>query len=95
MGGSIKKAQVGHVIISVAKTLQQKELGLATIAVVKSRLGRDGIIFENCKFDNATLEIDTETTQTFLGFEEEKTSRNRERVAQALHRRQQVLNKNN
>ena len=95
MGGSIKKAQVGHVIISVAKTLQQKEMGLATIAIVKSRLGRDGIIFENCKFDNATLEIDTETTQTFLGFEKEKTDRNRERVAQALQRRQQVINKNN
>tara|TARA_R110000824_G_scaffold386215_1_gene580755 strand:- start:1660 stop:3039 length:1380 start_codon:yes stop_codon:yes gene_type:complete len=95
MGGSIKKAQVGHVIISVAKTLQQKELGLATIAVVKSRLGRDGIIFENCKFDNSTLEIDTETSSTFLGFEEDKTQRNRERVTQALQRRQQVLNKNN
>ena len=95
MGGSIKKAQVGHVIISVAKTLQQKELGLATIAIVKSRLGRDGVIFENCKFDNGTLEIDTEATQTFLGFEEEKTQRNRERVTQALQRRQQVINKNN
>ena len=95
MGGSIKKAQVGHVIISVAKTLQQKEMGLATIAIVKSRLGRDGVIFENCKFDNATLEIDTETTQTFLGFEKEKIDRNRERVAQALQRRQQVINKNN
>jgi len=95
MGGSIKKAQVGHVIISVAKTLQQKEMGLATIAIVKSRLGRDGVIFENCKFDNGTLEIDTETTQTFLGFEEEKTQRNRERVTQALQRRQQVINKNN
>ena len=95
MGGSIKKAQVGHVIISVAKTLQQKEMGLATIAIVKSRLGKDGIIFENCKFDNATLEIDTETTQTFLGFEKEKIDRNRERVAQALQRRQQVINKNN
>jgi len=95
MGGSIKKAQVGHVIISVAKSLQQKELGLATIAIIKSRLGRDGIIFENCKFDNGTLEIDTETTQTFLGFEEEKTNRNRDRVTQALQRRQQVLNKNN
>ena len=93
MGGSIKKAQVGHVIISVAKTLQQKELGLATIAVVKSRLGRDGVIFENCKFDNGTLEINTETTQTFLGFEEEKTNRNRERVAKALQRREQVINK--
>ena len=33
MGGSIKKAQVGHVIISVAKTLQQKEMKLATMAV--------------------------------------------------------------
>ena len=95
MGGSIKKAQVGHVIISVAKTLQQKELGLATIAIVKSRLGRDGVIFENCKFDNGTLEIDTDTTQTFLGFEEDKTQRNRERVTQALQRRQQVINKNN
>jgi|TARA_R110000822_G_scaffold310111_1_gene441469 replicative DNA helicase len=95
MGGSIKKAQVGHVIISVAKTLQQKELGLATIAIVKSRLGRDGVIFENCKFDNGTLEIDTESTQTFLGFEQEKTNRNRDRVTQALQRREQVLNKNN
>ena len=95
MGGSIKKAQVGHVIISVAKTLQQKELGLATIAIVKSRLGRDGVIFENCKFDNGTLEIDTESTQTFLGVEQEKTNRNRDRVTQALQRREQVLNKNN
>ena len=95
MGGSIKKAQVGHVIISVAKTLQQKEMGLATLAIVKSRLGKDGVVFENCKFDNATLEIDTDATSTFLGFEEEKTNRNRERVTRALQRREQVINKNN
>tara|TARA_R100001443_G_scaffold3951_1_gene11964 strand:- start:529 stop:1902 length:1374 start_codon:yes stop_codon:yes gene_type:complete len=93
MGGSIKKAQVGHVIISVAKTLQQKELGLATIAITKSRLGQDGIIFENCTFDNATLEINTESTQTFLGFEEDKTQRNRKRVMDALERREKLLNK--
>ena len=93
MGGSIKKAQVGHVIISVAKTLQQKELGLATIAITKSRLGKDGIIFENCTFDNATLEIDTQSTQTFLGFEEDKTQRNRKRVQDALERREKILNK--
>jgi len=58
MGGSIKKAQVGHVIISIAKTLQQKELNLATIAITKSRLGKDGVVFENCKFNNELLEID-------------------------------------
>ena len=91
MGGSIKKAQVGHVIISVAKTLQQKEMGLATIAITKSRLGKDGVIFENCKFDNSTLEIDTQQSQTFLGFEEDKTERNRQRVLNALERRQKIL----
>ena len=69
MGGSIKKAQVGHVIISVAKSLQQKEMNLATIAITKSRIGKDGVVFENCKFDNELLQIDTEQSITFLGLE--------------------------
>jgi replicative DNA helicase len=58
MGGSIKKAQVGHVIITVAKSLQQKEMKLATIAITKSRIGDDGVVFENCKFDNEFLVIE-------------------------------------
>ncbi len=77
MGGSIKKAQVGHVIITVAKSLQQKEMNLATIAITKSRIGKDGIVFENCKFDNGMLEIDTEQSMTFLGLEEQKEERNK------------------
>jgi len=89
MGGSIKKAQVGHVIISVAKTLQQKEMKLATIAITKSRIGSDGVIFENCKFDNELLEIDTESSVTFLGFEEQKEEKNKERVKELLERRKE------
>lgn len=89
MGGSIKKAQVGHVIISVAKTLQQKEMKLATIAITKSRIGSDGIVFENCKFDNELLEIDTESSVTFLGFEEQKEEKNKERVKELLERRKE------
>jgi len=89
MGGSIKKAQVGHVIISVAKTLQQKEMKLATIAITKSRIGDDGVVFENCKFDNAMLEIDTESTTTFLGLEEQKEERQRQRVRELLDKRKQ------
>jgi replicative DNA helicase len=89
MGGSIKKAQVGHVIISVAKTLQQKEMKLATIAITKSRIGDDGVVFENCKFDNAMIEIDTESTTTFLGIEEQKEERQRQRVKELLEKRQQ------
>jgi replicative DNA helicase len=89
MGGSIKKAQVGHVIISVAKTLQQKEMKLATIAITKSRIGSDGVVFENCKFDNELIEIDTESSVTFLGFEEQKEEQKRDRVKELLEKRKQ------
>jgi hypothetical protein len=92
MGGSIKKAQVGHVIISVAKSLQQKEMNLATIAITKSRIGKDGVVFENCKFDNEMLEIDTEQSVTFLGLEEQKEERNRERIRELLEKRKQKEN---
>ena len=89
MGGSIKKAQVGHVIISVAKTLQQKEMKLATIAITKSRIGDDGIVFENCKFDNSMLEIDTESSVTFLGLEEKQEEKNRDRIKDLMEKRKQ------
>ena len=89
MGGSIKKAQVGHVIISVAKTLQQKEMKLATIAITKSRIGSDGVVFENCKFDNELIEIDTESSVTFLGFEEQKEEQKRDRVKELLEKRKE------
>jgi len=92
MGGSIKKAQVGHVIISIAKSLQQKELGLATIAITKSRIGKDGVVFENCKFDNEYLEIDTDQSQTLLDLEQQKETKNAERVRNALDRRNRQIN---
>jgi len=96
MGGSIKKAQVGHVIISVAKTLQQKEMKLATIAITKSRIGDDGVVFENCKFDNGMIDIDTETSVTFLGLEVQNEQKQRDKVRELLDKRKErEQNKNN
>jgi hypothetical protein len=99
MGGSIKKAQVGHVIISVAKSLQQKEMKLATIAITKSRIGDDGVVFENCKFDNGMLEIDTESSVTFLGLEVQNEQKQRDKVRELLDKRkereEQKKNNNN
>jgi hypothetical protein len=67
MGGSIKKGQIGHFILSVAKTLDQKEEGRATLAILKSRFGRDGVVFDDIVFDNGTLTIDTsESTDVSL-----------------------------
>jgi hypothetical protein len=60
---------------------------LATIAITKSRLGKDGVVFENCKFNNELLEIDTESSVTFLGFEEQQEERKRDRVKELLEKR--------
>ena len=96
MGGSIKRAQVGHLVISIAKSLQQKELGLATIAILKSRFGRDGVVFENCTFDNSRVHIDTNKKNIITTFdyendkEESKVSQNRDRVIEAIERMKKI-----
>jgi len=64
MGGSIKKGQIGHFIVSIAKTLEQKTNNTATMAILKSRFGKDGYIYENIVFNNATIQIDMDKKQT-------------------------------
>ncbi len=58
MGGSIKKAQIGHFIMSIAKSLEQRENKTANIAILKSRFGDDGRTYEDAIFDNGTVHID-------------------------------------
>jgi len=61
IGGSIKKAQIGHFILSIAKPLDQRKEGTATIAILKSRFGKDGMIFKDIMFDNKRMKIEFET----------------------------------
>lgn len=93
MGGSIKKAQIAHVIMSIGKTLEQKEQNLATLSLLKSRIGKDGVVFSNCKFNNQYLVIDTESQNTLLGMEQQKTQNNANRAAEAFKKRQELLNR--
>jgi replicative DNA helicase len=58
MGGSIKKAQIGHFVVSIAKTLDQKDKDTATMAILKSRFGKSGMIFNDIVFDNARIQIE-------------------------------------
>jgi len=94
IGGSIKKGQIGHFIMSIAKTLEQKESGRATIAVLKSRFGKDGVIFEDCVFDNGRVHIDTDDQVSFLGFEDVKKEKKANRVLDAIKKRNEKLNNN-
>lgn len=72
MGGSIKKGQIGHFILSIAKTLPQKENGTATMAILKSRFGKDGIVFENIIFNNGTIQIEMEPNAGITSGEHKK-----------------------
>lgn len=97
--GSIKRAQVGHIIISVAKTLEQKEHGLATMAILKSRVGGDGKIFQNMVFQNDTMTFDTAESSLIsqLSFDENKRETidkmKQEKAIQALRNAQQIREK--
>lgn len=90
MGGSIKKAQIGHFIMSIARTLPQKESGRATLAVLKSRFGKDGVIFDDCTFDNGKVYIDTESSQTFLGYEKKQEERKESHVRERIQRAKEL-----
>lgn len=80
IGGNIKKAQVAHFIMSIAKTLPQRDQKLATIAILKSRFGGDGKVFENCTFNNSKMLIDTTSQQTIDMFDKAQDTRRLERV---------------
>ena len=58
-GGSVSKVQIGHVIISLARTEEQKSLGRLNVFIQKLRavkIGRDK--FNNVKFNNGTGKFD-------------------------------------
>jgi hypothetical protein len=98
MGGSIKKGQIGHFIVSIAKTLDQKENGTATMAILKSRFGKDGIIFEDITFDNAKIQIDmgiSKGARTQTQYKEDIQESNQSRVnavMESMKARKEALN---
>ena len=93
IGGSIKKGQIGHFIVSVAKTLEQKEEGRATMAILKSRFGKDGVIFEDILFDNGTLVIDTNDSSdvSFLDFEKGTKKKDANFITDVLNKKRETL----
>lgn len=87
IGGSIKKGQIGHFIVSIAKTLDQKESGHANIAILKSRFGKDGIIFNDAIFDNGNMRIEIVEDnggKTFMQSKRDNDSKTQQRVNSIL-----------
>lgn len=64
-GGSFKKIQIAHIVMSIARTMEDIEANKATIAILKNRAGKSGKVFNNVEFNNGTCRISTDNVDEF------------------------------
>lgn len=64
-GGSFKKIQIAHIVMSIARTMEDIEANKATIALLKNRAGKSGKVFNNVEFNNGTCRINTDSCDAF------------------------------
>lgn len=63
--GSSKKGQISHIVISIARTLDDIDNNKATIALLKNRNGLSGKIWEGADFNNGTCRMSTDSCNEF------------------------------
>lgn len=80
IGGSVKKAQVAHVIMSIARTIEDIEANKATIALLKNRAGKSGKVFNNVEFNNGTCRISTDNVDEFDNMMEYNKNNQKEKL---------------
>jgi len=73
-GGSFKKIQIAHIVISIARSMEDMENNIATIAVLKNRSGKSGSVMEGASFNNGTCEINTDNIKIFEGMTDYNSS---------------------
>lgn len=64
-GGSFKKIQIAHIVMSIARTVEDIEQSIATIAILKNRAGQAGKVLNNVSFNNGTCRISTDDAEEF------------------------------
>ena len=65
-GGSVKKTQIGHVIIQLAQTREQKSVGKMNLFIGKLRAAKIGRTeFQNISFNNGTCKFDASDLPTY------------------------------
>jgi replicative DNA helicase len=108
MGGSIKKAQIGHFILSIARTIEMQDANTANITILKSRFSKSGLVFNDVYFDNGKVQIvfENKATVTRKEFTEKQSEdsqnylsqffgKNGTKKQEAKEARNNVLNNNN
>jgi hypothetical protein len=91
-GGSFKKIQIAHIVMSIARTNEDIEANKATIAILKNRAGKAGKVFNNVEFNNGTCRISTNNVDELDSmFAYDKKQRNDEvKLQQSIFKMAQI-----
>ena len=99
-GGSLKKIQIAHILISIARTQDDVANNRATFALLKNRAGGAGAVWSNVYFNNGTCTINTDEANSFnsdLNFskvkEEEKEVDKQKLIKSLLRQSKQFADK--
>jgi len=79
-GGSFKKMQIAHIILSIARTIEDINENKATIAILKNRAGKSGAVFHDVNFNNGTCKISTENADVVESMYEENEKREKDKL---------------
>lgn len=93
VGGSFKKSQIAHVIMSIARSVDDIANNKATVAILKNRAGKSGKIFNNVDFNNGTCRISTDCVDELDSLFEHKKKRDEELVKMQADLLRQVKEK--
>jgi hypothetical protein len=95
IGGSVKKAQIAHIILSIARTVDDIANNKATIAILKNRAGQSGKVFNNVDFNNCTCQISTDSVDEFdtLFAKKQNMQEERQKVSAEIYKMIQMENK--
>lgn len=94
-GGSFKKIQIAHIVMSIARTMEDIDANRATIALLKNRAGKSGRVFNNVEFNNGTCRISTDHVDEFDTMIEYNKNSQKERndLAKQIFKMSQEKNK--
>ena len=65
VSGSIKKAQIAHVILSIARSIDDIANSKAVLSLLKNRAGKSGEVWNGVDFNNGTCRISTDNVDEY------------------------------
>ena len=64
-GGSLGKIQIGHIIMSITRSVDDIADNIATISILKNRAGQSGKVIDGVIFNNGTCTISTDNISEY------------------------------